>query len=120
MPSHHSFRCSQCQAINNLVREPVPDVQAIVDKTVEHVINVLLEASRKPERVGCKVLRIHHELGQEREIEKLSQRNLAAELGVSEAAVSTGLKRARGTLARLRDVKYLQNSLNSAESGSCG
>ncbi len=119
MPSHHSFRCSQCQAINNLVREPVPDVQAIVDKTVEHVINVLLEASRKPERVGCKVLLIDALLRQERVLDKIRQRDLAAELGVTEAAISQGLKRNRGSLAQLRNVKSLQNVPNSADRENC-
>ena len=64
------------------------------------------------------LIRMHWLLEQERAIAKLKQREPAITLGVSEAAISQGLERNRGTLARLRDVKFLQNVPDSAELGS--
>jgi Trp operon repressor len=86
----------------------VPDVQAIVNATIEHVIGELLEAARDPERIGSRVLMIDHELRSEKAIATLSQRDLAKELGVSAPAVNNGLARARGILARLKQVNFSQ------------
>jgi Trp operon repressor len=96
--------CRHCARLNLIPSQPVPDVQAIINATIEHYTAELLEAARDPERIGSRVLMISHQLRQEKDMERISQRDLARELGVSAPAVNTGLARAMAILTRLRQV----------------
>lgn len=71
-----------------------------------------MNRTHDPEQIGTCVILMHLALRQENEEwKKPKQRDVAKMLGLTEAAVSTGLDRARERLARLRklDVKFLPN-----------
>jgi hypothetical protein len=97
-------RCGEKVLLPRQAPEPSQDPQAIVEATILHVMDVLNEGLPKKESIGARVMQIQHLLRQEREIKRPKQKYLAARLGVSEPCVSVGLNRARGVLARLRDV----------------
>ena len=113
------FNCRHCGKLNTLLTsQPVQDPQAIVNATIEHLVTELLDSARDPDRIGRRLLAIDHELRSEKEVAKLSQRDFAKELGVSAPAVNTALARARGILARLKEVNCLENSGKCVEHGA--
>jgi len=82
-----------------LAPAPVFNEQAIVDATIKRMIEVLLDGA-KPGQVHTRLMLLRYEIRAESEYKKPLQKDLANELGVTEAAVSKGL--ARGLLGKVR------------------